>query len=92
MKFEWDEQKNIRNIQWHGIDFVDVSEMFNYYMLIDLDDREEYGEDRWVGIGILRNSIVVVVFKEKAPDTIRLISARKANKYERQRYQKAIPY
>lgn len=92
MKFEWDEQKNIRNIRWHGIDFVDVPEMFNYYMLFDLDIREDYGEDRWVGIGILRNSVVVVVYTEPAPDTIRLISARRANTYERQRYQEAIPY
>ncbi len=45
MEFEWDEQKNIRNIRWHAIDFVDVPEIFNYYMLIDRDDREDYGED-----------------------------------------------
>ncbi len=92
MKFEWDENKNVTNIQSHGIDFVDVPEMFTYYVLIDLDDREEYPEDRWVGIGMLRNSLAVVVFTEQDGETIRIISARKANKHERTRYQKSIPH
>ena len=92
MKFEWDEEKNLENIRRHGIDFADVPEMFQWYMFIDLDDREEYGEVRWVGIGMLRNSIVVVVFTEQPDDTIRIISARKANKYERKKYQRAIPH
>ena len=92
MNFEWDETKNAANIWRHGIDFADVPEMFNYYMLIDLDDREDYQEERWVGIGMLRNSIAVVVFTERQGDTIRIISARKANKYERKRYQNAIPH
>ena len=92
MNVEWDERKNVENIQKHGIDFADVAEIFNYYMLIDLDDREDYQEDRWVGIGMLRNNILVVVFTERRENTIRLISARKANKYERTRYQQALPY
>ena len=62
MKFEWDAKKNAVNSRRHRIDFADVPEMFNYYMLIDLDDREDYQEDRWVGIEVLRNSIAVVVF------------------------------
>ena len=45
MNFEWDETKNAANIWRHGIDFADVPEMFNYYMLIDLDDREDYQEE-----------------------------------------------
>ena len=92
MKFEWDENKNAINIRQHGIDFADVPEMFNYYMLIDFDDRQEYYEERWVGIGMLRNSIAVVVFTERDGDTIRIISARRANKYEQKRYQKNIPH
>ena len=49
-------------------------------MLVELDDREDYGEDRWVGIGFLGNVVVVVVFTERRRDTIRIVSARKANK------------
>ena len=90
MKFEWNEQKNLENIRRHGIDFQDVSDIFQYYMLIDLDDRYDYGEERWLGIGMLRNRLAVIVFTERDNDTIRIISARQANKYERQIYQRAI--
>ena len=55
-----------------------------------LDEREDYGEDRWIGIGILRNIVAVVVFTEPRQDTIRIISARKANKHERKRYKQAL--
>jgi len=87
MLFEWDDAKNERNIQQHGIDFLDVSALFDGPMLTELDDRMEYGEDRWVSIGMLTTLTAVVVWTERDGDTIRLISARKANKYERQRYE-----
>ena len=51
MRFEWSEPKNEINISKHGIDFADVKDMFNHPMLTMLDDREDYGEDRWIGIG-----------------------------------------
>jgi uncharacterized protein len=90
MKFEWDEQKNLENIRRHGIDFHDVPSIFQYYVLIDLDDRHDYGEERWLGIRMLRNSLAVVVFTERDNEIIRLISVRQANKYERQKYQRAL--
>ena len=90
MRFEWDEEKNAANIRRRRIDFADVSPVFNGPMLVELDEREDYGEDRWIGIGILRNIVVVVVFTEPQQDTIRIISARKANKYERKRYEQAL--
>ncbi len=51
MRFEWDEAKNRVNIQKHGIDFADVEDMFNHPMLTLVDDREDYGEERWIGLG-----------------------------------------
>ena len=90
MRFEWDEHKNRLNIRDHRIDFRDVLQAFRGPMLIDLDDRENYGEDRWVGIGILRNIPVVIVFTECGPDCLRLISARKANRNERTRYKQHL--
>lgn len=92
MQFEWDEEKNATNIQKHGIDFADVPVMFQSPMLVDIDDRIEYGEERWIGIGPLYMIIAVVVFTERGGDTIRIITARKATKYERQRYEQAYPY
>ena len=53
MQFEWDEAKNLENIRKHQIDFADVSAMFTEDMLIELDDRLDYGEERWMGIGFL---------------------------------------
>lgn len=60
MQFEWDEAKNFENIRKHEIDFADVPAMFNREMLIELDDRFDYGEDRWCGIGFLGFGIAVV--------------------------------
>ncbi len=66
--------------------------MFDAPMLVDLDERAEYGEERWIGIGPFSMIVAVVVFTERGNDTIRIISARKATKYERQRYEQAYPY
>ena len=52
--------------------------------------REDYGEKRWRGIGTIRGRPTVVVFTEPAPETIRIISLRKAHYEERQEYEKAI--
>ena len=46
IQFEWDEAKNLENVRKHEIDFADVSKMFEGSMLIELDDRFDYGEDR----------------------------------------------
>lgn len=54
-------------------------------MLIEPDDRFDYGEDRWFGIGFLGNGVAVVVWTERQNDVIRIISSRRANRYERQR-------
>lgn len=90
MQFEWDEAKNEVNIRKHGIDFADVTDMFNHPMLTLLDDREDYGEERWIGIGWMQRFVGVVVYVERHEDTIRIISARKATKHEVRRYEQSI--
>ncbi|NJK55528.1 MAG: BrnT family toxin [Pleurocapsa sp. SU_5_0] len=92
MKFEWDEAKNLENIRKHEIDFADVSPMFEGEMLIELDDRFDYGEDRWFGIGFLGFGIAVVVWTERRKDVIRIISARRANRYEQKRFEQYLSY
>jgi hypothetical protein len=59
-------------------------------MLTHVDTREDYGEIRQIGIGFLRNIIVVVVFTERNGDIIRIISLRKALKYERERFEERL--
>lgn len=90
MNFEWDEQKNAANIHKHGFDFTDAWEIFESPMLTAPDTREDYGEERWIGIGFLRERIVVVVFAERSNDVIRVISLRKALKHERIRLEETI--
>lgn len=90
MNFEWDEQKNAANIHKHGFDFTDAWEIFESPMLTAPDTREDYGEERWIGIGFLRERVVVIVFAERSEDVIRVISLRKALKHERIRLEEAI--
>lgn len=90
MNFEWDEQKNEANIHKHGFDFTDAWEIFESPMLTAPDTREDYGEKRWIGIGFLRERVVVIVFAERSDDIIRVISMRKAIKHERIRLEEAI--
>ena len=86
MKLEWDEKKNKENIRKHGFDFADAWEVFDLPMLTSVDNRGAYGENRLIGIGFLRQLIVVIVFADRDDDTIRIISLRKALKHERERF------
>lgn len=93
MKFTWNETKCHENIVKHGLDFADVPEMFDGPMLVQLDTRYNYGEDRWIGMGWIRCLVAVVVYVERDnQDTIRIISARKATRYERHCFQNRIPH
>ncbi len=93
MNFEWDEHKYNENIRKHGIDFRDVVEMFIHPMLTRLDTRRDYGEDRWIGIGLLKNIVDVTVYLEwEDEETIRIISARKATRYEIKEYHTRIAH
>jgi uncharacterized DUF497 family protein len=73
-----------------GFDFADAWEIFESPMRVALDTREDYGEDRWNGIGLLGNRIVVVVFTERGEEIIRIISLRKALKHERKKFEEAL--
>lgn len=90
MKFEWNEDKNKLNIRKHGIDFKDVSDLFNQPMLVLQDNRDSYGEQRWIGVGMLLELVAVVVYTEREGDIIRIISARKATKQEAKSYAETI--
>lgn len=90
VRFEWDEAKRKANLAKHGIDFLDVREMFRSLMLVGADERKDYGENRQIGFGFIRGRLMAVAFTERNPDTIRIISARKANKREEKYYQEAV--
>lgn len=90
MNFEWDERKNEVNIDKHGIDFADAHRIFNLPMAVELDERDDYGEDRWIGTGMLDGRVVVVVYTEPDEETIRIISLRKALSDERKNYEQYL--
>lgn len=80
MKFEWDEEKNNANIKKHKISFEKAIQVFLDPMHLEIPDPYE-AEDRWNAIGFA-GSILFVVYTERKEDTIRIISARKAEKEE----------
>jgi uncharacterized protein len=87
MEFEWDEAKRLSNLDKHGIDFLDVEEVFDGDIVTVEDDRYDYGERRFVTFGLLQGRVVAVavVYTDRG-DAMRLISVRKATKYEQRTY------
>ncbi len=85
MTLEWDSKKNQINIEKHSIDFDDAYKIFENPIITKIDDRIDYREKRWIGIGKLEQVIVVLVYT-KRDNNIRIISIRKANKIERKIY------
>lgn len=91
MDFEWDERKRLTNLDKHGLDFVEAEEMFKGPMLVAPDARRDYGEDRWLGLGMSHGRVLVLSFTERDDGrTIRVISLRKALKHEQKAYEKII--
>ncbi len=88
MEFTWHPRKRRENIRKHGIDFVDVVPIFECLRLVRYDDRKDYGEDRWVGMGYLRDVLIVVTYTEEDDGAVRLISAREATQYEAKAFHK----
>lgn len=86
MRFAWSHAKNERNIEERGIDFGDVTRVFEGPMLVARDERMDYGEVRWMGLGQLEGRLLVVVWTYRG-DVCRLISARKANNREVARHE-----
>ena len=89
MKFEWDEKKNQINLSKHKISFELISLVFNETLITLEDKRNDYGELREVGFGLIQERCINVVFTRKN-EKIRIISGRKANERETKRYHEAI--
>lgn len=59
-------------------------------MIVEFDEREDYGEDRCIGIGLLNGRVVVIVYTESDEETVRIISLRKALSHERKRHEQYL--
>ena len=86
-RFEWDEEKNLANIEKHGIDFEEILEVFDDpAFLTGYDFEHSETEDRYYGIGNLNGILIVLVFFTEKKARIRLLSARQADKDLREEY------
>ena len=85
MEFEWDDSKQESDLRKHRLDFADVAIVFAGATFTIADHRFDYGEDRFVTFGLLRDTVVVVAHSERG-DMIRVISMRKATKHEQKIY------
>jgi uncharacterized DUF497 family protein len=84
--FEWDRKKAARNLRDHGVTFEEATRVFNDPLsLDDIDEREDYGEERSNMIGVAGGRLLVVTYTLRGGKT-RIISARPAEPNERRRY------
>jgi uncharacterized protein len=92
LRFEWDPIKARLNHQKHGISFEDAMHVFeDPYALFEQDRIDETGEPRWQAIGFSGGVAVLLVAytvrEEGTDEVVRLISARRATRKERNRYE-----
>ena len=85
--FEWDEVKSEANFQVRGFEFAYASLVFDGPILELDDERTDYGERRIQAIGQIDDNILFVVYTWR-DEVRRIISARLANRKEREIYEK----
>jgi uncharacterized DUF497 family protein len=84
--FEWDDGKALENYAKHGVSFQAATRIFRDPFAIErVDDREDYGEERFAITGIVDGRVLVVVYTLRN-GKMRLISARGAEPHERRQY------
>ncbi len=89
MRFGWDENKRQANLKRHEIDFADVWRVFENETSTEVDNRFDYGEIRYLTLGLLFGKVIAVVHTED-DEIIRIISARIGNKYDEEKYYREI--
>ena len=87
--FEWHEPKRLANLKNHHIDFEDAKRIFAGPCLERPDRRRDYGEERWISVGVVEGYEIVVVYTWRGKKR-RLISARRAHERERKEYRRAL--
>lgn len=88
MEFEWDKSKAVSNLSKHGVSFDEAQTVFDDTLYIDFYDPDHsYNEHRYIIVGqSAQNRLLVISYTERG-NVIRLISARKATRKERETYE-----
>jgi uncharacterized protein len=90
VRFEWDDAKAAANLRKHGVSFDEAVEVFYDPTAIeDYDQTHSDAEGRFFIIGLSSRRLLYVIYAERAGDMVRLVSARKADKTERRKYEQA---
>lgn len=92
MRFEWNEEKNERNIADHGVSFEEARLVYDDPLHLSVvDNRFSYFEERWITAGMAGDRGIVVAahlyFDDEDEEVIRIISARRATRREREQYE-----
>ena len=86
MRFSFDSAKQAGNLKKHGFDLADARQVIESGQTVTFEDRRfAYGEERFVTLGPLGETLVVIVTAE-TEDNIRIISMRKADRHEQALY------
>lgn len=87
MEFEWHDAKAEANLQAHGVSFDLATTVFKDPFAVErLDDREDYGEERFVIVGMAEGNVVLFVAYTEREGRLRMISARRATQNEEDDY------
>lgn len=89
MKIEWDQAKAAVNVQPHGVYFGEAATDLEDDFALTREDLDAQGEQRFVTLGMsATGALLVLVYTHRDPDVYRLISSWKANKPQRNMYEK----
>lgn len=89
MQFEWDEEKRQEIIRERDVDILYAALMFENQVLVRVDDREVYGEERFAALGHVKGEFFTLIYTPRGNKT-RLITAWKAGKNGEKEYKKCI--
>jgi uncharacterized DUF497 family protein len=90
MTFEWNEDKRNQNYDKHGVDLLEAALIFEGPTLTRVDDRRDYGEVRYISLGLVDDVPYVVIHTERNGNT-RLISAWRAGRKDYESYKNRFP-
>lgn len=89
LALDWDEEKRLKNLTKHGMDFRDAWLLFEEPVTLFPDKRNDYGEPRWIAFGKIHDFATVLVCTLRNA-RIRIISMRRASKQERRYHEEII--
>ncbi len=90
MHFEYNDQKREQNYDKHGVDLLEAALIFEGQTLTRVDDRRDYGEVRYISLGLVEDVPYVVIHTQRNGNT-RLISAWRGGRKDYETYKNRFP-